>query len=129
MRSEVFVACDFAQDERGKLSLMGAFDAIVFRSFPAQCPLMCVAARIRFMIHELGRHSVRIEILDPNGGFVIPPFEKEISLDSIGDDSGAADAVLQLTGLRFAGPGKHALRLLVDGAELASAPLYVRAAR
>jgi len=123
---ETFVACDFAQDTQGKLTVVGAFDTITADAVPATHPFMCVATRIRFMIHELGRHEVTVEFLDPEGKQVAPPFKGSLDVSGLGTDSVAADLVLNHVGVRFGSFGKHEIRLLVDGEPRASAPVHVR---
>jgi hypothetical protein len=123
---EVFSACDFAQDNHGKLTVVGAFDAINVKAFPAAHPLLCVAVRMRFFMHELGRHAVKVETLAPSGEAVIPPFEGSVDINNIGSDSTAINLVISHIGLRLNEPGKHELRLSVDGDPVGSLPLYVQ---
>jgi len=128
MKTEIFVLCDFAQDNGGKLSLMGAFDTLVARQLPVLHPFMCVATRLRFAVYELGKHALRIEFRDPEDLLLIPPFDNNVKLENISDDSGVTGIILQLAQVKFEKFGKHRVKLLVDGNELAEAPLYVRKA-
>lgn len=128
MKAEVFVLCDFAQDSGGKLSLMGAFDTLMARQVPVVHPFMCVAIRLRFAVYELGKHTIRVEFHDPEDLLLIPPFDNSVKLESISDDSGVTGLILQLAQVKFEKFGKHRVKLLLDGAEIAEAPLYVRRA-
>ena len=126
MTVEIFGLCDFAQDAYGKLTLIGAFDAITVRDFPAAHPFMCVAARIRFPIYELGEHSVRVEIKDPDGGFLVPALDGKLAVNGIGGDSACANLTLNLMNLQLKGETSWRVSLSIDGHEKAMIPLYIR---
>jgi hypothetical protein len=128
MKAELFTTCDFAQDNGGKLTLVGTFDSITVRSFPIAHPFMCIVCRIRYLAHELGPHTVRVDFSSPDGAAVIPPMESQIQLNNLSEDSGITNFVLQLGNVTFSHPGKHRIRLLMDGAEIGEQPLYVKKA-
>lgn len=128
MNAELLVTCDFAQDNAGKLTVVGCFDTINAKALPVKHPFMSIAARIRFMVHELGKHSVRLAFKDPQGGQVLPPFEGGIDVSSLGTDTTAFVFVLNNIGVEFRHPGKHEIALSVDGKPLSAIPLYVRKA-
>jgi len=91
MQVEILPLCDFAQDMMGKLNIVGAFDAITVKEFPSVHPLMCVAARIRFQVYELGAHDVRMEFVDSSGDQLVPPLEGSMNVNGIGGDSACAN--------------------------------------
>ena len=126
MTIEIFGLCDFAQDAYGKLTLIGAFDAITVREFPAIHPFMCVAARICFPIYELGEHTVRVEIKDPDGGYLVPALDGKLALNGIGGDSACANLTLNLMNLHFRNETSWRVSLAIDGQEKATIPLYIR---
>jgi hypothetical protein len=128
MNVEVFAVCDFAQDNAGKLTTVGCFDTINARAIPAKHPFMSVAVRIRFMIHELGKHRIRLVFKDPEGGMVLPPFEGEIDISNLGTDTTSFSFVLNNVGVEFKREGKHELSLAIDDRPAGSIPLYVRKA-
>jgi hypothetical protein len=128
MNVELFAACDFAQDNSGKLTVVGCFDTINTRALPAKHPFMSVAARLRFMIHELGKHRIRLVFKDPEGGMVVPPFEGEIDISNLGTDTSSFSFVLNNVGIEFKNAGKHEISLFVDDKPISSIPLYVRKA-
>jgi hypothetical protein len=128
MTVEIFGLCDFAQDACGKLTLIGAFDAITVRDFPAVHPFMCVAARIRFPVYELGNHLVRLEIKDSDGGFLAPPMDGKLAVNGIGGDSACANLTLNLMNLQLKGETSWRVSLTIDGHEKAMIPLYIRKA-
>jgi len=128
MQIEILALCDFAQDAMGKLNIVGAFDAITVRDFPSVHPLMCVAARIRFQVYELGVHAVRLEIVGGSGERLAPAIDGSMSVDGIGGDSACANLALNIVNLRVDREGSWRLILSIDGQERASVPLYVRKA-
>jgi hypothetical protein len=128
MHVEILALCDFAQDAMGKLNVIGAFDAITVREFPSVHPLMCVAARIRFQVYELGNHEMRIEIVDNEGNRLAPPLDGQMGVNGIGGDSACANLALNIANLRVEREGSWKLALSIDGQERASVPLYIRKA-
>jgi len=120
--------CDFAQDVMGKLHVVGAFDAITVRDFPSVHPLMCVAARVRFQVYELGAHDVRIELVGNDGDRLAPVLEGSLNVNGIGGDSACANMALNIFNLRVEREGSWRLVFSIDGQERASVPLFVRKA-
>jgi hypothetical protein len=129
MHVEILALCDFAQDAMGKLNIVGAFDAITVREFPSVHPLMCVAARIRFQVYELGSHAMRMELVDGTGDRLAPPLDGSMNVDGIGGDSACANLALNISNLRVEREGSWKLSLSIDGQERASVPLYIRRAK
>jgi hypothetical protein len=128
MTMEVFTLCDFAQDNQGKLTIIGAFDALTVKDFPAVHPFMCVAARIRFAVYELGSHAIRVDIRTHEGEALMPALEGSMSVNGIGKDSACANLTLNLINVRWAKEGSWNIALSIDGLERAQIPLYVRKA-
>ncbi|MBL8968234.1 MAG: hypothetical protein JNG85_14605 [Spirochaetaceae bacterium] len=129
MTLELFALCDFAQEEGGKLTVLGLFDTLCAREFPANHALCCVAARLRFSVYELGNHDLRFSIRDADGRELIPPFEGSITVDGIGIDSAASNIALRLTNIPLPGEGRWRASLAVDGNEVGQIPLYIRGPR
>ncbi len=128
MTVEVFTLCDFAQDNLGKLTIIGAFDALTVKEFPAVHPFMCVAARIRFAVYELGSHAIKVDIRSPEGEALLPSLEGSMSVNGIGRDSACANLTLNLMNVRWAKEGSWNIVLSIDEQERAGIPLYVRKA-
>lgn len=113
----------------GKLTVVGAFDALTVRSFPAIHPVLCIAARVRFAVYELGKHAVRVDIVNAAGERLCPPLEGAMAINVIGTDSSCANLPLTLINVRLEREGSWRVSLSVDGDEKATVPLYVRLAR
>jgi len=129
MKNELFTLSDFAQDNNGKLTVIGTFDTIFSKELPAQHPLLCIAARIRFDHNETGKHVIKIELTDPQNKSILPPLESEIFIENMTDDTAVANIVLQLNMINFNTLGKYYIRLFVDNTELAINPLYLKRAQ
>lgn len=127
MNVDVFVLCDAATEQQGKLNILGIFDTLVVRQLPFVLPHCAVAVRVRFTRIEQGAHRVRIHLMDEDGGLVVQPIEGGVQVAfREGDTTATVNMVLNFQGLRFERPGEFALELAVDGRQEASFPLYVR---
>ena len=67
MEVQIASLCDSAADYGGKLCLIGAFDTILVRQFPAQHPFCSVALRIVFRDTDEGKHALRVNLIDDDG--------------------------------------------------------------
>lgn len=125
MNVEVFALCDYAHDERGKLTVVGAFDALMLNELPAVHPLLCIALRLRFQVYELGSHEIMLTLKDENGQPAASPLRAGIEVNGIGRDSACANLALRLFNLRWEREGRWHFLLEIDGHEKAQLPLYV----
>ncbi len=126
---EAFLLCDAATQSAGKLNVLGAFDTIYARGMPMAHPHCAIALRLRFSRIEQGEHPIRINIIDEDGNFVVPPLEgrTRVALDE-DRDSAVANLILNINGLTFRRFGRYAVDLYVGGGQSASIPLHVRPA-
>lgn len=129
MRVEIFTFCDFAQDNGGKLVIVGGCDSLTVPSFPYVHPRLFVAARVRFSLPELGLHRFKLAFADLDGREVLPPVEGEVNLRGFRKATAALNAALSLPELRLDKETTVTATLEVDGKELAFIPLYVEAAK
>jgi hypothetical protein len=128
MHVDIFTLCDFAQESGGKLTLVGAFDTVFARQFPAMHPFMCLAMRLRFYIHEEGTHPIRIEFAGQDGGTVVNPIEGELSVLDFSGSSRVVHSVFNFVNTPIEREGTIGITLTVDGREALTSPLYVRKA-
>ncbi|HCM29140.1 MAG: hypothetical protein A2Z99_07540 [Treponema sp. GWB1_62_6] len=126
MKTELFTFCDFAQENGGKLTVVGTFDTIIAREFPCTHPLLSVVIRLRFDIWEFGRHVFHVESRDLDGAALVAPVDGTLEVRGAGNATAVSHVVFNVSGVRFAGPGVINLSLHVDEKEIASIPLYVR---
>jgi hypothetical protein len=68
MKTEIFTFCDFAQENGGKLTIVGTFDTIIARHFPCVHPQLSVVIRIRFDLRARVMDKPTIPIPENTGG-------------------------------------------------------------
>ena len=123
MNIEIASICDAAtaNGAGGRLNILGAFDRI-FANFPLVIPQCSTAFRIRYMRSEAGMHDLTLVFEDVCGKPIVPPMQSKIPLEPVaqGFDTAAVNMVLNLQRFQI----KYIIRLLVDGEELVSLPLY-----
>ena len=128
MTADIFTLCDFAQESDGKMTVVGAFDTIYARQFPATHPFMCLALRLRFYIHEAGAHSMRIAFAGPDGADAAGPIEGELAVSDLAGSSRVVHSVFTFVNTPMQREGVVGITLSIDGREVLTSPLYVRKA-
>jgi len=128
MKLEVFVICDAATDDRGKLNLLGTFDTIWARTMPAVHPQCAVALRLRFTQIEEGSHTLKINVINQDGRQVVPPLEAKVGVrfGESGRSSTARNMILTIQGMKLDEYGEYSIDLAIDGRQEASVPLFVK---
>jgi hypothetical protein len=118
--------CDKAEEIQGKLNVIGAFDAIIGQSFPAQFSF-ALALRFCFTPKDRGTHSFSIMLLDETENQnAKPPQEAEITVNMPAEAVGFStqNMITPLNGtVKKAGIYHFVVRL--DGKVLARVPLRV----
>lgn len=128
MKVELLVACDFAADYAGKLTLVGVFDSLGATRMPVVHPQLCIAAKMRFDDIEAGPKTARVTLRDADGRDVFQPIEMKIDVPVPNHENAQSvvNLVVHIGTLKFESLGEHALDLSLDGAHLASTPLVLR---
>ena len=126
MKIELFTFCDFAQENGGKLTIVGTFDTIISRNFPCIHPQLSVVIRIRFDLWEFASHPFKIEIRDLNGDLNMEPINGNIDVKGIGNATAVSHLVFTIGNLRCKTPGVINFTLVMDDKEIGSIPLYIR---
>lgn len=126
MNTEVFLLCDAATDQQGKLNVLGAFDSIFAKEVPVRHSSCSIVSRIRFKKTEEGDHSVKISIIDADGNPIGPKPEGKITVQ-VKDhaDSAVVNLILNLQGMEFKQYGRYQIDLVLDDNVIASLPLLV----
>lgn len=134
MEALTIALCDFASDYQGKLCVIGAFDTITSRSFPAVHPQCSVAVRLLLREEDRGTHHIRVLFVDPDGASLIPEEQSpQISfpLEALPPESFfvSLNFIFHIQGLPLPQPGVYEVRITVDGRPLSTLPIqFVRAA-
>jgi hypothetical protein len=126
MKIELFTFCDFAQENSGKLTIVGTFDTIISRNFPCVHPQLAVVIRLRFDLWEFSNHSFRIETRDLDGEMSIEAINGNIEVKGVGNATAVSHLVFTISNLRFKNPGVVNFVLLIDNKETGAIPLYIR---
>jgi hypothetical protein len=126
MNIEMFTFCDFAQENGGKLTIVGTFDTIISRNFPCVHPQLSVVIRLRFNIWEFANHSFRIEARDLDGEMGIDTISGNVEVKGAGNVTAVSHLVFTVSNLLFKNPGVINFVLFVNDKELGSIPLYIR---
>jgi hypothetical protein len=126
MKIELFTFCDFAQENGGKLTIVGTFDTIISRNFPCIHPQLAVVIRIRFDLWEFSSHAFRIETRDLNNDISLEPISGTLDVRGVGNASAVSHLVFTIGNLHFKNPSVISFTLFIDDKETGSIPLYVR---
>jgi len=128
MDVELFTLCDYAADMgNGKLVIVGTFDNIVVKDFPAIHPTLSVAARMRFYSTEVGQHTLKLAFLDSAGLEIVPPVQGEIEAAvPEGKDSTVVNLTVGVGQLKLDKPGEYSVHLSVDGTEARRLSFHIR---
>jgi len=125
MKIELFTFCDFAQENSGKLTIIGTFDTIISRNFPCIHPQLSVVIRLRFDLWEFANHQFRIETIDLDGKTVINPIQGTVEAKGVGNATAVSHLVFTISNIHFKHSGVVNFILYIDDKELSSIPLYL----
>ena len=127
--------CDFAADYEGKLCVLGAFDTIWSKQYPAVHPQCSIAVRLLLREEDRGPHKLQVFFIDPDGRHLIP-IEQGPNIDfevpSLPPETFflSRNFVLHFQGLPLPQPGQYEIRILIDGRTLSTLPLqFVQTAK
>jgi hypothetical protein len=126
MDVQIASLCDSAQDYGGKLCLIGAFDTILVRQFPAQHPFCSIALRMIFRDTDEGKHTLRVNLIDDDGQSL--PLKIEVPLEIRLPESqffATVNQFFNIQGMLFKKPGQYSIDATLDGAMIARIPLQV----
>ena len=128
MEVEAFLVCDAANDQYGKLNLLGAFDAIMAPAAPVTHPQFSIALRIRFKRSESANHPFRLNIIDEDGKSIFPkPFDGNVNVQiQQAEDSAVINLIVNLRDVKFERFGRYSVDLTMDGKQRGALPLFVK---
>jgi hypothetical protein len=125
---EAFLVCDAATEQFGKLSLLGAFDAILSQNAPVVHPQFSVVLRLRFAKSESANHPFRMTIVNEDGKAILPkPFDGNVNVQiQQAEESVVINLVVNFRDIRFEGFGRYSIDLTMDGKPRGSLPLFIK---
>ena len=127
MDVELAVLADYSNvSKEGKLNIMGIFDRIWAKSFPAVHPSAQLIMRFECGGAEYGtQKDIKIVTVNEDGK-QISSLDGELDIASEQNQPRLKiDHSLTLMNMRFESPGQYAISILVSGEEKASIPLSV----
>jgi hypothetical protein len=126
MEIEIFTLCDFAQDNGGKLIIVGTFDSMQAKTFPVRHPACSIACRLRFSKKEHGPHTVTVRFTDHQNNELVQPLEAEIMVEepTLSDHS-TINLVINYNNIEFKNAGRYSFELSIDGEWKTGLPLQL----
>ncbi|HEX6846396.1 MAG TPA: hypothetical protein VF144_05435, partial [Chitinophagaceae bacterium] len=112
MEIEIFTLCDFAQDNSGKLTVVGTFDGINSKQFPFVQANFSVACRLRFSEKETGQHDMRLRFIDVNAKELLQPIEGKMNIPKpTNGQYTTINLVFNLSQIKFDKAGRYSFEL------------------
>ena len=126
MEIEIFTLCDFAQDNSGKLTVIGTFDGIHSKQFPFVQANFSVACRLRFSEKETGEHHMLLRFIDVDGKEVIQPIEGNMNIPKPQNGQySAINLVFNFAQMKFEKAGRYSFELYLDDDWSSGLPLFI----
>lgn len=120
MKITLAAIADYASVSAGeKLNVMGVFDTIFARNFPAVHPMLYIAVRLQFGNEDrLKSFDVRMHLEDEDGHRSL----ENTAHGKIGDvppgEAGSANIVMGVPGLSLRGPGRYSFVVMLEKEEV-----------
>jgi hypothetical protein len=126
MELEIFTLADFAQDNNSKLTVVGTFDSIHAKQFPAQHPACSIACRLRFAAKEAGTHDFRLRLIDTDGKEVIQAITGQINVGNPPNGQFTTlNIIINFNQLQFEKAGRYSFELYIDDEWKSGLPLFL----
>ncbi len=125
MKIQIFTLCDYAQNNAGKLTIVGTFNQIFTDRFPyTYTPSFFVVAKLSSQEPCQGKFS--FTAYRPDGSPLLPPFTGDFRIDNPENEQKerAFDFCLSLNNQLFNEPGTYSFRF-VAGDQVATQELYL----
>ncbi len=116
MEIEIFTLCDYAVDNNGKLTVVGTFDTITSKNYPAKHPSMAIAARLRFGKEEFNDHEFQIKFTKKDDEDWFKPLSGKMTVGkNLDQEYATTNLVVNIQHITFKEPGKYSIELLING--------------
>lgn len=127
MHVQIAVLADSANlAEGGKLNLLGAFNMLPAKQFPATLPAMSLVLRLCIAFDEAGKkHELVIQLYNAD----LKVLARAAAIVDVPDVpaglTGTVNQIVNFAGLSFTRPGNYHFGVSWDGAEIVQVPFYV----
>jgi hypothetical protein len=127
MNIQVAVLCDAANEDNGKLNLLGAFDTIYTPQLPAVHPQCAVALRVTFMSGDEGARQFKLNFVNADGHAIMPSIEIPVAV-ALPDDVHflTRNFIVNIQQLKFAEAGLYSLDVRLDDKSQGNIPLTLK---
>jgi hypothetical protein len=127
MNIQVAVLCDAANEDNGKLNLLGAFDTIFAPQMPAVHPQCAVALRFTFMSGDEGERKLKLNFVNADGRAIMPSIEIPVTV-TLPDDVHflTRNFIVNIQQLKFAEAGLYSVDVRLDDQSQGNIPLTVK---
>ena len=128
MDVDTIMLADFAsQSESQKLNVMGVFNRIMAKQFPARHPEMFIVTKISASNAEANTvRKLTIKILDEDATGEFLNYSRDIKVEARpGGMRFEMNGILKVADVVFPKAGTYQISVLVDGDEKATLPLYL----
>jgi hypothetical protein len=127
MYIQVAVLCDAANEDSGKLNLLGAFDTIYAPQMPAVHPQCAVALRGTFMSGDEGERKLKLNFVNADGRAIMPSIEIPVVV-TLPDDSHfvTRNFIINIQQLKFAEAGLYSVDIRLEDKSRGNIPLSVK---
>jgi hypothetical protein len=127
MNIQVAVLCDAANEDNGKLNLLGAFDTIFATQMPSVHPQCAVALRVTFMSGDEGERKLKLNFVNADGRAIMPSIEIPVTV-VLPDEVHflTRNFLVNIQQLKFAEEGLYSVDVRLDDKSQGNIPLSVR---
>ena len=127
MQLEILSFCDAATEHGGKLNILGATDTIMVPALPMKLPHCVIVLRFRVARIEEGEHTVKLMVIDMDGGAIMN-VDGKMNIRLSSGISSAVNLIINFNNLELKESGEYSIEVAVDGIQMSSSPLYVKLA-
>ena len=122
--------CDYAlQDNNRKVSLLGIFENINAKQFPASIASFVVAGSVKIMDVEVKKATIELEVFDPKDkpiGKNKPTISVNYIPESIGGNERKLNFLFTINAFSFPEKGKYKFKAIVNSEEVGEVILDVK---
>ena len=124
MTLELFTICEGAFAKNGQLTIVNTLDSLVSKHYPLILNIG-IALKIKFLQEEYGVHEMVIQFKNSEDKEIVPGLKVKPKVDN---PNSSCNLVMSsnIQGIRIEQPGHYTVCLMLDGNNMANAPLEVK---
>ena len=127
MTIDIFTFCDFAQDNNGKMAVIGTFNMLNMANLPAIHQNLYIALKVTFTSEEAGKHIIKLALDEKETGKpLLPPFELTTDIATNEGRNMSINIPINATSVRIEHEGTYVGTVNIDDKVKQSTELYVQ---